>query len=238
LKSIISLILSVFELRSFEVNKQLQIILKGDGIMTAKKKKETLTQTTENVVAEQEIQPQQEPEPEIPEHQIEATPVENQIEPSPESKVEPEATPITEPKNQEESAITNLEPTSIVETPVPKPKPLTLASLHSEIEELRQIILEMQEVPVRQRKPPISNGKVQIKDTLTGKIFPSKNNCFQSLLKAHEIDDLVEKGVFGKDPARNSFGCYSLFRAYPGRFVEIQPEVKHEAGELPQEKVA
>jgi hypothetical protein len=43
-------------------------------------------------------------------------------------------------------------------------------------------------------------------------------------LKAGELDALVEQGVFGSDPAKNSFGCYNLFRAYPGRFVEIKPE--------------
>jgi len=65
---------------------------------------------------------------------------------------------------------------------------------------------------------------VQIKDTLTGKIYPSKNNVYQSLLKAGELDDLVKQGVFGSDPAKNSFGCYNLFRAYPNRFVEVKPE--------------
>jgi hypothetical protein len=106
-----------------------------------------------------------------------------------------------------------------------------MTSLHAEIEELRKIvdgqtilIKQLLEAPARQRKPPTSNGKVQIKDTLTGKIYPSKNNAYQSLLKAGELDALVEQGVFGSDPAKNSFGCYNLFRAYPGRFVEIKPE--------------
>ena len=106
-----------------------------------------------------------------------------------------------------------------------------MASLHAEIEDLRRIvdqqailIKQLMEVPVKQRKPPLSNGKVQIKDTLTGKIYPSKNNVYQSLLKAGELDDLVKQGVFGSDPAKNSFGCYNLFRAYPNRFVEVKPE--------------
>jgi len=79
-------------------------------------------------------------------------------------------------------------------------------------------------LPVRQRNPPLSNGKVQIQDTKTGKIYPSKNNVYQSLLKAGELEDLVKQGVFGSEPAKNSFGCYNLFRAYPNRFVEVKPE--------------
>ena len=84
------------------------------------------------------------------------------------------------------------------------------------------------------KKQPVSNGKVQIRDNQTGKIYPSKNNVYQTLLKAHELDDLVKDGVFGKnDPAKNSFGCYALFRAFPGRFEEIKSEVKN-ATENPQ----
>ena len=30
--------------------------------------------------------------------------------------------------------------------------------------------------------------------------------------------------VYLVDPAKNSFGCYNLFRAYPNRFVEVKPE--------------
>jgi hypothetical protein len=106
-----------------------------------------------------------------------------------------------------------------------------MISLHSELEELRQVvdgqailIKQLMETPVRQRKPPTSNGKVQIKDTVTGKIYPSKNNVYQSLLKAGELDDLVKQGVFGSDPAKNSFGCYNLFRAWPNRFEEVHEE--------------
>ncbi len=114
---------------------------------------------------------------------------------------------------------------------IEKPKPLTMVSLHAEIEELRQIveaqaliITQLQQTPIRQRKPVVSNGKVQIKDKLTGKIYPSKNNVYQSLLRAGELKELVDKGVFGAIPEKNSFGCYNLFRAYPDRFEEIKHE--------------
>jgi len=73
-----------------------------------------------------------------------------------------------------------------------------------------------------------------MQQTLTGKIYPSKNNVYQSLLKAGDLKDLVEKGVFGAIPAKNSFGCYNLFRAYPGRFEEIHAEVKDAVTEIPQ----
>jgi hypothetical protein len=118
-------------------------------------------------------------------------------------------------------------------TPIPhiKAKPVTLVSLHAELEELRKVVDQqviqiklLMALPVRQRNPPLSNGKVQIQDTKTGKIYPSKNNVYQSLLKAGELEDLVKQGVFGSEPAKNSFGCYNLFRAYPNRFVEVKPE--------------
>ena len=80
------------------------------------------------------------------------------------------------------------------------------------------------EAPARQRKPPTSNGKVSIKDTVTGKIYPSKNNVYQSLLKAGELKELVDAGVFGPNPAKNSFGCYNLFRAWLNRFEEVHEE--------------
>ncbi len=86
------------------------------------------------------------------------------------------------------------------------------------------LITELQETQARKRKAPVSNGKIMIKDTLTGKIYPSKNNVYQSLLKAGELKELVDKGIFGDIPEKNSFGCYQLFRAFPGRFEEVKPE--------------
>jgi hypothetical protein len=71
---------------------------------------------------------------------------------------------------------------------------------------------------------PVSNGKIMIKDKQTGKIYPSKNNVYQSLLKAGDLNDLVNKGLFGDNPAKNSFGCYNLFRAWPNRFEEVHEE--------------
>ena len=172
-------------------------------------KKSTIKKAPVESVVEQPIDPT--PPEEFPSVQVEEVPVDQPAEHV--AEVEPQPT------------------VEVVVEPVPatvKAKPLTMTSLHAEIEELRKsvegqatLIKQLLEAPVRQRKPPTSNGKVQIKDTLTGKIYPSKNNVYQSLLKAGELDDLVKQGVFGSDPAKNSFGCYNLFRAWPNRFEEV-----------------
>ena len=175
-----------------------------------KKKKPAKTVSVESV---EQIDPT--PQDDVPSRQVEEVSTEQPTEPEPIAEVEP--TPAVE-------AVIKPEP------PV-KPKPLTMTALHSDLEALRQIveqqgilIKQLMETPIRQRKPPVSNGKVQIKDTLTDKIYPSKNNVYQSLLKAGELEDLVKQGVFGSDPAKNSFGCYNLFRAYPNRFVEVHDQ--------------
>jgi hypothetical protein len=116
----------------------------------------------------------------------------------------------------------------------PKPaKPITMAYLNTEIETLKQIVLEqgqqiagLQEALSRKRKPVASNGKVQIRDKQTGKVYPSKNNAYQSLLRAGELKNLVDKGVFGPVPEKNTFGWYALVRELPDRFEEILEQEK------------
>ena len=196
--------------------------------MSSKKKKPVTKVSAESVI-EPPIDPT--PPEDVPTIQVDA-PMEEKAEPEKSAEVEPqpivevvaETAPVVAP-------VAEVKPPPVVEPAPVKPKPLTMTSLHAEIEELRKIvdgqavfIKQLLEAPVKQRKPPLSNGKVQIKDTKTGKIYPSKNNVYQSLLKAGELDDLVKQGVFGSDPAKNSFGCYNLFRAYPNRFVEVKPE--------------
>jgi hypothetical protein len=210
------------------------------------KKKSTIKKAPVESVIEQPIDP---PSPEeIPSVQLEE-PVQTESEPvaevestrvaEPEKSAEVEPLPVIEvvakPAPTVEPVV-EVKPPPIIEptpTSVPpaKPKPLTMTSLHAEIEALRQIvdqqailIKQLMVAPVKQRKSPLSNGKVQIKDTLTGKIYPSKNNVYQSLLKAGELKSLVDANVFGTNPEKNSFGCYNLFRAYPNRFVEVKPE--------------
>jgi len=112
---------------------------------------------------------------------------------------------------------------------VPAPPPsLTMKQLHQEIETLKQVvnehaqlIVQLQETLARKRKPVQSNGKVQIKDKQTGTVYPSKNNAYQSLLKAGDLKGLVDKGLFGPDPEKNTFGWYTLQREWPDRFEEV-----------------
>lgn len=110
---------------------------------------------------------------------------------------------------------------------VPTP-PLTMKQLHQEIGILKQVVSEhtqliaqLQETLARKRKPVASNGKVKIKDKKTGTVYPSKNNAYQSLLKSGELKDLVDKGIFGPDPEKNTFGWYALVREWPDRFEEV-----------------
>jgi hypothetical protein len=113
----------------------------------------------------------------------------------------------------------------------PKPEPAeqkTQPDILAELADIRQTLIdhsnqiaEIREVLSRKRKP-VNNSKVQIKDKTTGKVYPSKNNCYQSLLKAGELTGLVKKGVFGSDPEHNTFGWYALNRELPDRFEEIK----------------
>ena len=110
-------------------------------------------------------------------------------------------------------------------TPAP-----TLENLFEEMQSLKQLvgehaqlITQLQETLARKRKPPASNGKVQILDKQTGEIYPSKNNAYQTLLKSGELKDLVDKGIFGDIPEKNTFGWYALVRELPGRFEEVKP---------------
>jgi hypothetical protein len=207
--------------------------------MSSKKKKTTINKVAP-VEAEQLIDP--EPVEEVPTiqieevHDTESESVEQPVEPEPVVEPQPIVEVVAEPVPKVEPVV-EVKPQPVVEStpasvPPAKPKPLTLLSLSGELNALRQIvdqqailIKQLMETPARQRKPPTSNGKVQIKDTLTGKIYPSKNNVYQSLLKAGELDALVKQGVFGSDPAHNSFGCYNLFRFYKDRFIiEQKPQ--------------
>lgn len=131
------------------------------------------------------------------------------------------------------AVVEKAEPKQVIKpTSTPKPevkKPMTLSSLQKELEALKQtiqdhtqMIADLQSELSRKRKPT-ANGKIQIKDKKTDKVYPSKNNCYQSLLKAGELKDLVDKGIFGSNPEKNTFGWYALVRALPDRFEEIKP---------------
>jgi hypothetical protein len=106
-----------------------------------------------------------------------------------------------------------------------------MASLKAEVDELRALIqtLTTQMADVQSqlalKRKPTANNKVQIRDKQTGKIYKSKNSVYQTMLKAGELDKLVEAGTFGPNPAKNTFGVYALFRALgPDRFEETHQQ--------------
>lgn len=93
-----------------------------------------------------------------------------------------------------------------------------LALLKEKVEAHSRQIAELQ----ARRHSPAHNAKVQVRDKETGAIYPSKNNAYRSLLKAGDLRDLVEQGVFGPEPEKNNFGWFALRRAMPDRFEEVE----------------
>ena len=147
------------------------------------------------------------------------------------------AKPAPKPKGKRTSKpeITALAPESQTE-PKPiivPPPPLTLDRLQDDLQSLRLLVIDhslqlaqVMEALSRKRKPVQSVEKVQIKDIHTGTLYPSKNNAYQSLLKSGELKPLLDKGVFGPNPEKNTFGWYSLVREWPDRFEEVKQQPK------------
>jgi len=123
------------------------------------------------------------------------------------------------------------QPKQVVSAPQAKQEePLTLETIQTELNTLRDLVFELasqmtalQNTPVRKRKA-VPNGKIQILDKQTGEVYPSKNSAYQTLLKAGGLKELVDKGIFGSDPEKNTFGWYALVRAWPDRFEEKKAE--------------
>ena len=99
---------------------------------------------------------------------------------------------------------------------------LILDALTATVLDHTRQIAELQEALARKRKP-VPNGKVQILDKQTGEIYRSKNNAYQTLLKSGALKELVDKGIFGDIPQKNTFGWYALVRELPDRFEEVKP---------------
>ncbi len=147
---------------------------------------------------------------------------------------------VTNPKAPKPEEIQPQESTSTEPQPEPKspqPQPeavkpklsdikLILDALTATVLEHTRQIAELQEAMARKRKPVASNGKIQIRDKQTGTVYPSKNNAYQTLLKSGELKELVDKGVFGEIPQKNTFGWYVLVREWPDRFEEVPTEEK------------
>jgi hypothetical protein len=89
------------------------------------------------------------------------------------------------------------------------------------LEEHSLLLSDIQQSLAKKRNPPKSSDRVKILDKTSGITYKSKNNCYKMLLTGGELKDLVEKGVFGPDPMKNTFGWYALERAFPGRFEEV-----------------
>jgi len=113
---------------------------------------------------------------------------------------------------------------------VKQEEPLTLESIQKELNSLKELVLNhaqqmtsLQDALTRKRKPT-PNGKIQIFDKQTGEVYPSKNQAYQTLLKSGELKELVDKGIFGSEPEKNTFGWYALVRACPDRFEERKAE--------------
>jgi hypothetical protein len=136
--------------------------------------------------------------------------------------------PTTTPETTTETALpetTTPPPETTPPEPESPPAP-TMESLHREIESIKLTLTELQDAIARKRRSPSSNGKVQIRDKQTGNVYPSKNNAYQTLLKSGELKELVDKGLFGDIPQKNTFGWYVLHREWPDRFEEVHPEAK------------
>ncbi|MBN2239026.1 MAG: hypothetical protein JW712_04575 [Dehalococcoidales bacterium] len=185
---------------------------------TAKKKKDQANLEADSQAQDQtqtDAQEQSATEPET----VEATQeVSEPQEGSNTNANEPEPTPNTAPDSASDS----------VNEPVPL-NALTLEDLYHELLDLRHLvtehssaIIELQQTTARKRKPVASNGKVQLCDKKTGTVYPSKNNAYQSLLKAGELKELIDKGLLGTEPSKNTFGIYVLLREWPDRFEEVQ----------------
>jgi len=114
--------------------------------------------------------------------------------------------------------------------PAKQEEPLTLEGIQKELNSLKELVSDhakqitsLQDTLTRKRRPT-PNGKIQILDKITGEVYPSKNQAYQVLLKVGELKELVDKGIFGAEPEKNTFGWYALVRAWPDRFEERKVE--------------
>ena len=147
------------------------------------------------------------------------SPVKKPKEQAPKSEApQPHETPPTEAQPEPESP----QPQPEAVEPKLSDIKLILDALTATILDHTRQIAQLQKTLARKRKP-VPNGKVQILDKQTGIVFPSKNNAYQTLLKSGELKDLVDKGVFGDIPEKNTFGWYALVRELPDRFEEVKP---------------
>ena len=167
--------------------------------------------TKKSPVKKPKEQVPEQPEPVVEEPKTESGTPEPQPQETPPAEVQPQPEPEA-PQPQPE----------VVEPKLSDIKLILDALTATVLDHTRQIA-ELQEALARKRKP-VPNGKVQIKDKQTGTVYPSKNNAYQTLLKSGDLKELVDKGLFGDIPKKNTFGWYVLVREWPERFEEVREE--------------
>lgn len=57
-------------------------------------------------------------------------------------------------------------------------------------------------------------------DTRSGRIFPSLNKCYLTLLRDGELEAMRRAGKLALNSEEDNFGYYKMRRFYPGRFVQ------------------
>ena len=142
-----------------------------------------------------------------------------------------EQSKVETPKEEQPKEVIPISQTEVVAPEsVKQEEPLTLEAIQKQLNDLKELvsnhaqqITSLQDSLARKRKPT-PNGKIQILDKLTGEVYPSKNQAYQTLLKSGELKELVDKGIFGSEPEKNTFGWYALVRAWPDRFEERKVE--------------
>ena len=142
-----------------------------------------------------------------------------------------EQSKVETPKEEQPKEVIPISQTEVVAPEsVKQEEPLTLEAIQKQLNDLKELvsnhaqqITSLQDALTRKRKPT-SNGKIQILDKTTGEVYPSKNQAYQVLLKSGELKELADKGIFGSDPEKNTFGWYALVRAWPDRFEEKKAE--------------
>jgi hypothetical protein len=149
-----------------------------------------------------------------------------------------ESRPSEEPSDVRESEQAQETPQAEVTPqapPITEQEQVTLPDLLEYVHKLAEVLAThdhrlnaIEQNLAKPKRRPTSNGKTKVRDKLTGTIYPSKNNAYQTLLRSGELKDLVEKGMFGANPEKNNFGWFALVRAWPDRFEEVQEQAEEE----------
>ena len=64
------------------------------------------------------------------------------------------------------------------------------------------------------------NPPKKVKDTWTCRIFPALNQCYLTLLREGQLEEMRRAGKLASNPEEDNFGYYKMRRFYPGRFVQ------------------